>query len=93
MQVVFKNECRSCEIINQMFFSVMFSFSKIKKNGYDINIAKQNYLVAPFYTMCLINHRRVLNLVNHLQEHILAKTVNSYEPLLYIFYRLIFYIL
>ena len=28
MQVVFINECKSCEISNQMFFNVMFSFSK-----------------------------------------------------------------
>ena len=31
MQVVFKNECQSCEISNQMFFKVMFSFSKTKE--------------------------------------------------------------
>ena len=30
MQVVFINECKSCEISNQMFFNVMFSFSKTK---------------------------------------------------------------
>ena len=30
MQVVFIKECKSCEISNQMFFSVTFSFSKIK---------------------------------------------------------------
>ena len=28
MQVVFINECRSCEISNQMFFDALFSFSK-----------------------------------------------------------------
>ena len=28
MQVVFINQCKSCEISNQMFFDVMFSFSK-----------------------------------------------------------------
>ena len=36
MQVVFINECKSREISNQMFFNVMFSFSKTK--SYDINI-------------------------------------------------------
>ena len=30
IQVVFINECKSCEISNQMFFNVMFSFSKTK---------------------------------------------------------------
>ena len=41
MQVVFINECKSCEISNQIFFNAMFSFSKAKKQtGYDINIAK-----------------------------------------------------
>ena len=34
MQLVFINECNSCEIINQMFFNVMFSFWKTKDNGY-----------------------------------------------------------
>ena len=28
MQVVFINECKSCEISNQMFFNVMLSFLK-----------------------------------------------------------------
>ena len=51
MQVAFIiNEYKSCEIRNQMFFNVMFSFSKTKdKTCYDINIAKLNYLVAPFH--------------------------------------------
>ena len=31
MQVVFINECKSCEISNQMFFNVMFSLSKTKR--------------------------------------------------------------
>ena len=30
MQLVFINECKSCEISNQMFFNVMFSFLKVK---------------------------------------------------------------
>ena len=30
MQVVFINQHKSCEISNQMFFNVMFSFSKTK---------------------------------------------------------------
>ena len=30
MQVVFINECKPCEISNQMFFNVMFLFSKIQ---------------------------------------------------------------
>ena len=30
MQVVFINECKSCEISNQMFFNSMFSFSKTR---------------------------------------------------------------
>ena len=35
------NECKSCKISNQMFFNVMFSFSKTKKQtSSDINIAK-----------------------------------------------------
>ena len=30
MQVVFIDECKSCEISNQMFVNVIFSFSKTK---------------------------------------------------------------
>ena len=30
MQVVFINECKSCEISNQMFFNAIFPFSKTK---------------------------------------------------------------
>ena len=30
MQVVFINECKSCEISNQMFFNVMGTFLKTK---------------------------------------------------------------
>ena len=32
IQVVFINDCKSCEISNQMFFSIMFSFLKAKDN-------------------------------------------------------------
>ena len=35
MQVVFINEYKSCEIGNQMFFNVIFSFSKTRRTGYD----------------------------------------------------------
>ena len=31
MQAVFINECKSCEIRNEIFFNVMFSFSKTKE--------------------------------------------------------------
>ena len=30
MQVAFINECKSCEISDQIFLNVMFSFPKIK---------------------------------------------------------------
>ena len=30
MQVAFINECKSCEISDQIFLNVMFSFHKIK---------------------------------------------------------------
>ena len=40
MQVVFINECRSCEINNQMFFNVMF-FENKRWTCYDINIRKK----------------------------------------------------
>ena len=40
MQVVFTNQCKSCEISNQMFFNVMFSFSKTKDELIMTNIAK-----------------------------------------------------
>ena len=59
MQVVFTNECKSCEISNQMFFNVMFSFSKTKDELIMTNIAKRNYLVEPFSMMCLMNQRRI----------------------------------
>ena len=32
MPVMFINECKSCEISNQMFFNVVFSFSKAADN-------------------------------------------------------------
>ena len=38
MQVVLMNECRSCEISNQMLFNVMFSFSKTKDDQVMTNI-------------------------------------------------------
>ena len=59
MQVVIINECKSCEISNQMFFNVMFPFSKTKNEVVmnDINVAKQNYLVAPFHMVHLMNQR------------------------------------
>ena len=39
MEMVFINECKSCEISNQMFFNV-FIFEDKRQTGYDINIAK-----------------------------------------------------
>ena len=33
-------EYKSCEIRNQMFLNVMFTFLKTKDTGYDINIAE-----------------------------------------------------
>ena len=52
MQVVFINECRSCEIGNQMFFNAMLSFSKTKEELVMTNITKQNCLVVPF---CMVS--------------------------------------
>ena len=40
IQVVLKNECKSCEISRQMFFNVMFSFLKTKDKLFMTNIAK-----------------------------------------------------
>ena len=41
MQVMFINQCKSCENSNQMFFNVMFFiFGNKRRTGYDINIAK-----------------------------------------------------
>ena len=58
MRVVLINEYKSCKISYQMLFNVMFSFSKTKTvTGYDINIAKYNYLVVPFRMVHLMNHR------------------------------------
>ena len=54
MQVVFINKCKSCEIKNQMFFNIMFSFLKTKDQLVMKNIAKQNYLVVPFHMVCLM---------------------------------------
>ena len=39
MQMVFINECKSCEISNQMFCNV-FIFENKKETGYDKDIAK-----------------------------------------------------
>ena len=58
MQVVFINECRSCEIMSEMFLNECFHFRKQKMNWlwhkcYD------NYLVAPFYIVRLMNQRHI----------------------------------
>ena len=59
MQVVFINKFKSCEIKNQMFFNIMFSFLKTKDQLVMKNIAKQNYLVVPFHMVCLMTQRHV----------------------------------
>ena len=59
MQVVFINKFKSCEIKNQMFFNIMFSFLKTKDQLVMKNIAKQNYLVIPFHMVCLMTQRHV----------------------------------
>ena len=59
MQVVFISKCKSCEIKNQMFFNIMFSFLKTKDQLVMKNIAKQNYLVVPFHMVCLMTQRHV----------------------------------
>ena len=40
MQVVYINECKFCEISNQMFSNVMLSFSKMNYELVMTNIAK-----------------------------------------------------
>ena len=40
LQAVLINESKSCGVSNQMFFDVIFSFSKKKRIGYNINIPK-----------------------------------------------------
>ena len=40
MQVVFINECKSCEISDQIIFTVLVSFLKKRQTGYDIIIVK-----------------------------------------------------
>ena len=59
MQVVCINKGESCEIKNQMFFNIMFSFLKTKDQLVMKNIAKQNYLVVPFHMECLMTQRHV----------------------------------
>ena len=50
MQVVFINECTSCENSNQMFFNVMFFIFKNKKQTvYDTNIDKKLYYDDKYY--------------------------------------------
>ena len=51
-QVVFINECKYCEISNQMFFNVMFSFLKTKGKMVMTQI-------LPFRMVHLINERRI----------------------------------
>ena len=52
MQLVFINECKYCEIGNQMFFNVMFSFLKTQEElvMIYINIAKIKLFII--YTYC-----------------------------------------
>ena len=37
MQVVFLNECKSCEIMNEIFLNV-FIFENKRQTGYDISV-------------------------------------------------------
>ena len=38
-EIVFINECKSCEISNQMFFNVMFFiFRNKRRTGYDVKL-------------------------------------------------------
>ena len=57
---MFINEYKSFEISNQKIFNVMITFFQNKRQtDYDINIAKQNYLVAPFRRVCLMSQRHI----------------------------------
>ena len=62
MQVVFINECKSCEISNQMFFSVMFSFLK----------TKDKHVMTYLNQVRLMNRTSIQNSVQHLQRSVFA---------------------
>ena len=74
------DECKSCEITKQMFFSVynVFIFENKSRTGYEINIAKSNYLVGPFRMVCLINQRLASQTST---RECFKKTNNDYRPL------------
>ena len=55
MQVVFINECRSCEISNQMSFNIMFSFSKQKMSLLWHKYQKKKLFSGAFCMVRLIN--------------------------------------
>ena len=53
MQMVFINECKSCDISN-IIFNVMFSFfGNKRKTGYDTNIAKSFHMVYIMNQNCV----------------------------------------
>ena len=71
-----------CFINNKNVFQCnVLIFENKRRTGYDINIAKENYLVAPFQMVRLMNETRIWNLVKHLLGDVFAKIENSYKPL------------
>ena len=57
-QVVFINEIKSCKLAN-IFECNVFIFENKGQTGYDINIGKQKYLLAPFCMVCLMNQSHI----------------------------------
>ena len=51
MQVLFINECKSCEISNQMFFNVMFSF--LKTDGLVMTLLQNKIIQWCLFAWCV----------------------------------------
>ena len=64
----FINECKSCQILSNVFQGNVFIFKIKKQTGYGINVAKQNYLVAAFCMVCLMNQMRVFRTQSNIYE-------------------------
>ena len=51
----------------------VFIFENKGRTGYDINITKENFLVAPLRMVRLINQKRILNLAKYYEGVFLRK--------------------
>ena len=82
MQVVFMNECKSCEIRSQMFFNVMFPFLKTKSDLVMTYIyCKMRLFIGAISNGVSKSQRRIWNPVKHLCGSGFVKIVKGHMPL------------